>query len=236
MKGIIYYTDNRVGEPILPICQHYIEASGLPIVSCSLKPITFGEQNIVLEGKERGYLTMIEQIFAALTACSAKYVFFCEHDVLYSKEHFDFTPERDDVYYYNVNNYRWEYKTERVITYDGLLSLSMLCCNRELAVRHYDFRIKHIYGKGYDKLNSREPRWARVMGYEPGTKRRRNGGLTDEPHLTWKSSIPNVDIRHKYTFSPPKVNLDSFKHKPTGWVESTIDNIPGWDIRRLFNR
>src|SRR3972149_11579423 len=106
-KGIIYYTDNRLIEPLFSVCQKYILASGLPIVSTSLAPINFGK-NIVVAGKP-GYVTMVDQIVTALEASTADYVFFCEHDVLYHKSHFDCLPPKDDVYYYNMNNWRWGY-------------------------------------------------------------------------------------------------------------------------------
>jgi len=233
-KGIIYYTDNRIDEPIIPICQKQLLEAGLPIVSCSLKPIDFGN-NIVLEGRERSYPTMVLQILTALEASTSKYVFFCEHDVLYHLSHFDFIPERDDIYYYNVNNWRWEFPKDRAISYDELTSLSSLCCNRELAVKHYKYRLELIEKWGLDKIRSREPRWARKFGYEPGTKKRRRGGVTDEDHIKRKSEYPNIDIRHGLTFSKPKVTLDSFIHQPTNWRETTLDNIDGWNLKELFN-
>jgi len=234
-KGIIYYTDNRVMQAgIMETAQKYILASKLPITSCSLKPIDFGH-NIVLENRLRSYPTMAEQILTALKASKEKYVFFCEHDVLYHKSHFDFIPLTDDIYYYNVNNWRWAYKANTAITYNELTSLSSLCCNRELAIRHYELRMKLIEEQGLDKIRSREPRWARKFGYEPGTKTRRRGGVTDEEHIKRKSEFPNVDIRHSGTFSKPKITLDSFKHKPTNWREEPIETIEGWNLKKIFN-
>lgn len=234
MKGIIYYTDNRIGGPIISICQEQLLKAGLPIVSCSLQPIDFGK-NIVLEGRERSYPTMALQILTALEASTTKYVFFCEHDVLYHKSHFDFTPPKDDIYYYNVNNWRWDFLKDYLISYDGLTSLSSLCCNRETAIKHYKYRLKAIEEQGLDKIRSREPRWARKFGYEPGTKKRKNGGITNEDHIKRRSALPNVDIRHPHTFSKPKITLDSFKHKPTNWQQITMDEVPGWDLRAIFN-
>lgn len=234
LKGICYYTDNRLREPTWSLAQKYISQSNLPIVSCSLKPINFGK-NIVLKDRLRSYPTMAEQILMALEASDSKYVFFCEHDVLYHPCHFDFIPPKDDIYYYNVNNWRWWLGHTTAITYDGLTSLSSLCCNRELAVKHYQYRLKIIEKMGLDKIRSREPRWARKFGYEPGTKKRRRGGITNEDHIKRRSEYPNIDIRHVGTFSAPKIALESFKHAPTGWREELISNIPGWDLKNLFN-
>lgn len=233
-KGIIYYTDNHLRQPLFGLAQEYIAASGLPIVSCSLKPINFGT-NIVLADRLRSYPTMVDQILAALQALNTGYVFFCEHDVLYHPVHFEFTPPTDGTYYYNVNNWRWWFGHTTAITYSGLTSLSSLCCSRELVLEHYLYRRKLIIEWGLDEIRSREPRWARQFGYEPGTKKRRNGGVTDESHVKVRSALPNIDIRHHGTFSAPKITLDSFKHQPDDWCEASIEDIPGWNLRKLFS-
>ncbi len=177
---------------------------------------------------------MVDQILTALMNSAGKYVFFCEHDVLYHPSHFDFVPPTDDIYYYNVNNYRWLFPEDYLITYSGLTSLSSLCCNRDLAIRHYRYRLQLIEEQGLDKIRGREPRWARRFGYEPGTKKRRKGGVTDEEHVKRYSELPNIDIRHRRTFSQPKVTLDSFIHPPDDFRQVPMDEIPGWNLRELF--
>jgi len=232
-KGIIYYTDNRLNEPIFSAVQEQISKIGLPIASCSLKPLNFGK-NIVL-ALEPGPTTMVKQILAALKASEAKSVFFCEHDVLYHPSHFEFIPLRKDVFYYNTNVWRWDYRGDKVITYDHFRSLSGLCVSKEKAIDHYEKRLKIIYDMGYERLpTAGNPGWARKMGYEPG-KPKRNGGISDDIIEEWRSGYPNVDIRHKRTMTPIKMTLESFRHKPTGWQESTIDKLPGWDLKELFN-
>ena len=233
-KSIIYYSDTRLGEPLLSLAQRYIKASGLPIVSCSLgKPIDFGE-NYVVEGN-RGWGTMARQIITALEHSTADYVFFAEHDILYHDSHFDFTPPRDDTYYYNAHTWRWKFPEDHAITYDRMISLSGLCANRELVLDHFRRRIQKATEKGYDIDASREPEWARKWGYEPGTKVRRRGGFSDEPYDVWYSDFPNIDIRHDKTLSVPKTTQEEFKHPPTGWIEYPIEEIPGWKLRKLFN-
>lgn len=233
MKEIIYYTDNRLGEPIFSTVQKYILEAGLPIMSVSLKPINFGK-NIVVERK-RSYPTMVKQILTALKASTADYVFFCENDVLYPKSHFDFTPLRDDIFYYNKNVWRWRCWDNIAITYDRMLPLSCLCVNRKLALDHYKIRQRKIEEWGLDKFRSREPRLARLWGYEPGTKKIKRGGLTDDDFDTWSSEYPVIDIRHNKTFSSLKCTLESFKHPPENWREIPIEKIPGWNLRELFN-
>ena len=230
-KTVIYYTDNRLPEPLFSVCQKHVAAAGLPIVSCSLRPLAFG-RNVVVES-EPGYPAMIRQIIRALEISWAQYVFFCEHDVLYHRSHFDFAPTRNDTYYYNVNVWRWKFKSPTAVTWDDLKSLSGLCCNRELALDHFQRRLDVILARP-EEFQTREPKLPRVWGYEPGTKKRRRGGFSDEDYSIWRSAYPNIDIRHNRTYSPPKITLDSFKHKPTGWQEVCVEGIPGWNLKELF--
>jgi hypothetical protein len=214
------------------MARKYILESGLPITSVSLKAIQFGK-NIVVEG-ERSYPTMVKQILTALENSRDDYVFFTEHDVLYPKCHFDFTPPKDNIFYYNSNIWRWRCWDDKAITYDRLLSLSCLCVNRKFALEHYKFRQKKVLELGLDEFRSREPRWARRWGYEPGTKKIKRGGFNDDDFETWSSEYPIVDIRHTKTFSRPKVTLEEFTHPPTNWRVIPIEEIPGWNLRKMF--
>lgn len=234
-KGIIYYTDNLIEEPIGSVVRKHIRDSGLPIVSVSLMALEFGKLNIALVGLLRGYRTMVTQIYTALEASSEDYVFFCEHDVLYPKDHFDFTPPRDDIFYYNKNVWRWEYGADKAIRYDRMLPLSCLCVNRELALANYKLRLDKIDELGPEVFASGEPAQARRWGYEPGTKKKRRGGISDDDFDTWESETPVIDIRHEGTFSPPKTTLDSFRHPPINWQETPISAIAGWDLKKTFN-
>lgn len=223
MKSILYYTDNRLGEPMFSMVQDRIRDSGLPIVSVSLKPLDFG-QNIVLQF-EPGVTTLNKQILAGLQISTSKYVFFCEHDVMYSRSHFDFTPPRDDKFYYNSNCWRWDYPNSRYVTWDNMRSLSGLCVNRELALKYYIERVMKIERNGW-KDDSREPKWSRVMGHEPG---RVGNSIPQDLFDYWKSEEPNVDIRHNKTVTKRKVDKEDFKHPPTGWRETN-------DITVFFNK
>jgi hypothetical protein len=232
-KSIIFYTDSRIEEPIKSLVHRYLLDSGLFIVSTSLRPLDFG-LNIVVEG-ERGYPTMVKQIVSALEWGTSKYVFFCEHDVLYPKDHFDFTPPRDDIFYYNINSWRWELGSATLIRHDRMLSLSCLCVNRLFALDHFQRRLEKILSEGFDKINDGEPKWVRTMGYEPGTKKRRRGGFSDDDFDTWESPTPVIDIRHKGTFSSPKTKLSDFKHPPKWWEEKKVEDLHSWDLKGLFN-
>jgi hypothetical protein len=232
-KSIIYYTNNRIEEPIGSIVRETIKKAGLPIVSVSLKPLDFGE-NYVLDMKE-GIVAMTRQIHLALEKSKAEIVFFTEHDVLYPKSHFDFTPKRKDFFYYDSNVWRWDYPKDRLIGYTRLISLSGMCCYRELALNHYARRVEMIYENGWENEIRREPSWARRMGYEPGTKKKKRGGFFDDDFTTWESRHPMIDIRHSHTFSPRKVDREGFKHQPSNWQETTLDAVDGWCLKDLFS-
>lgn len=235
-KGAIYYTDLRPKAFLLDYCREQIKrACPYPIVSVSLhRPVDLGT-NICITDRQRSYPTQLFQIVKALEALDTDIVFFLEHDVLYHPSHFDFIPPTDHIYYYNLNNYRWGIKETYAISYDGLHSLSMLCCNRKTALEHFKGRLAYVESQGWDKVRSREPRWGRMLGYEPGTKPKRRGGFSDEKFEIWRSEMPNIDIRHRHCFSSPKYTLADFKHPPTNWKEVGIDDIPYWKLRELYN-
>jgi hypothetical protein len=232
-KGIIYYTDNQLAEPIASIVQDLISLSELPITSVSLQPLNFGN-NFVLPLKT-SYITMLKQIITALEESKEDVVFFCEHDVLYPPSHFDFTPEKNSIFYYNDHVWRWKYPADYLISYDRLISLSGLCVNRKFALEHYKKRLQKIEQLELEAEGKREPAWARKWGYEPGTKKIKRGGFSDDDFETWTSKEPLIDIRHGKTFSSSKVTLDSFIHQPTNWKQVTLDKIPFWDLKGLFN-
>ncbi len=231
-KGIIYYTHNRLDPVIQHTVQEYISKANLPIVSVSLEQMNFG-QNIVVDLKP-SYVTMATQIIKGLETLTTEFVFFCEHDVLYPLSHFEFTPEKNNIFYYNSHVWRWDFPKNRVITYDRLISLSALVVNRELVLRQYRARMAKILELGLEKDTSKEPAWARKWGYEPGAKKIRRGGFSDDDFETFRSKDSIIDIRHGKTFSHSKVTLDSFKHPPVNWRESTLDKINGWNLFALF--
>jgi len=228
-KGIIYYTHNICDPNIFKVAQETIRRSGLPIVSVSLKSLENMGKNIVLY-LEPGVITYTKQILTALEASSSDQVFFAEHDCLYPQSHWDFTIGRDDTYYYNENVLRWDFPNDRLISYDGLRSLSGMTCNRKLAIEHYRKKLELIKMKGWEE--GRDPAWMRTIGYEPGKERRR-GGFMDERKEGWKSEFPIIDIRHSGTITKPKTHLSSFKHLPTGWKECQLNDVKGWNFKDL---
>ena len=230
-KGVLYYTDNVLDDNLANIVRESIGESNLPIVSVSLKPIDFGK-NIVFDG-ERGYLTMFRQILTGLKESDTKYIFMCEHDVLYHPSHFEFTPPRDDVYYYNSNAYKYRLKGRIVVKY-YCRWLSQLCANRELLMNHYDKKIEKIEECLENGLEGKA--WRRYAGYEPGTGRSKKIDNHDFTHFT--SKYPNIDIRHGGNLSGDhRFKKEHFKDRNTckNFKEHKVSDISGWDTELLWN-
>lgn len=221
MKTILYYTDNTLDDNQIGIkTRHQLLKANLPIVSVSLKPINFGI-NLVLNGK-RGFLTMVRQILLGLEAIKSPVVFFCEHDVLYHPTHFDFYPDKDDIYYYNTNVWKVRAEDGHCLWVDNLKQLSGLCANRELLLQHYQKRVKVIERSGYSTK----------IGHEPGTHNRPER-IDDYKSQSWQSQFPNLDIRHKSNITSNRWSRDQFRNQQytKGWTES--NKVEGWNIKEV---
>lgn len=217
-KAIIYYTCNTHKEEIDNACRVQLSKVGLPIVSVSLnKSIDFGDERIVMEG-ERSPLTMHKQIVAGLTKCTADYVFLAESDVLYPPSHFDFTPKRDDVFYFNVNVWKVRYPDGLAVWTDNLQQLSGMCGSRELLLDFFSKRLEQIEREGFNRH------------YEPGAKQnvypRMKGGKYGQEN--YMSSVPLVCIRHDQNLTKSKWTPEEFRDQryAKGWKQSDI--VPGW--------
>lgn len=232
-KGIIYYTDNALDESIATPVMRTILQAGLPIVSSSLEAIPFGDNEVM--HRKRGFATMVMQIVSCLERSKSKYVFFCEHDVLYHPSHFEFTPDKDDTFFYNLNTWRWKFGSGIAIQHDRMISLSGLCVNRKFALDHFNRRLLAAIDKRLDKEVDPAPKQARIWGFEPGTKSTKRGGFSNDKYETWESFYPNIDIRHKNTLTMNKTTLGAFIHKPKWWKEIPITEVPGWSLATLWN-
>ena len=216
-KAILYYTDNRLDPAIMQACQRQIEKSGLPVYSVSLEPIEFGN-NYVLGGyPEPGPAAMFHQILRGLQMIQEEIVFFCEHDVLYHPSHFEFTPERQDVYYYNLNVWKVRTSDWHAVKVDFCQQTSGLCAYRKLLLEHYYKRVALVYHNGYSSK----------MGFEPGTHNRPER-VDDYKAESWSSPFPNLDLRHGKNLTPSRWKPEQFRNKrfTAGWKEA--DEVVGW--------
>lgn len=210
-KGIIFFTDNQLNLGIAHAVQKQLNKIGLPIVSSSLKPMTFGDKNVVIP-MQRGYHAYFKQIIAALETSSSEIIFFAEHDVLYPISHFEFTPPRKDKFYYNQNWVKVRWGDDKAVSWDAN-QVSGLVCYRELALEWY-----------YKKLKEFEtlPKFDRK--FEPQ-------GDNDDQFEVFKSKEPYVDIRREGKFgnnlTKSKWSLDDFRNKDTA-KNFRECSVPDW--------
>ncbi len=221
-KGIVYYTDNRIDMKLMTQVQNYLNknSNGIEICSVSLYPLKFGTKNIVLNF-ERGYLTMFKQILEGIKQLNVDVIFLAEHDVLYTKEHFEFIPPTKDMFYYNKNNWQVRQTDGHAVYWDAK-KVSQLCAYREIMLEHYTERVRRVELEGF----------SRRMGFEPGTHNRaeRVDNRTSE---FFKTNIPNLDIRHRHNLTQSRWSPTQFRNPCKNWKESNINSLNGWENFKL---
>jgi hypothetical protein len=220
-KAALYYTDSEIDERLAARCRASIVGVD-EIVSVSLKPLAFGK-NICLD-KQRGIVTMFEQILAGLEAIESDIVFFCEHDMLYHPSHFEFIPAKQDVFYYNTNVYKVAQGRPLALHYD-VRQTSGLCAFKPLLLEHYRKRLEMVKANGF----------SRAMGFEPGTHRRAER-VDDYRAESWQSAGANVDIRHDKNLTATRWSKEQFRNQKftAGWIET--EEVPGWGhVREIVN-
>jgi len=218
MRAIIYLTDNSLDAEIADLCRRVLlDAAGdIPIVSVSQKPVDLG-RNVCVGEIGRCWLSLYRQLLAGCEATDAEWVAVAEHDCLYTSEHLNYELPDGDVFWYN--NSRWLVQwggnhpelNGMYSWWPGSLALSQLICRRELLHQCIAERVAFLEGGGD----------ARAFGHaEPGVvakarRRARSGGaaylrsafdeyLTSYEHQTFKTKLPNLDIRHGTNFTGPK--------------------------------
>lgn len=225
-KSALYYTCLSHDETLELAARNNLKraTNGHEIGAVSLgQRIDFGDWNVVVQ-REKSGTTMHYQILEGLQRSRADYVFLCESDVLYHPSHFDFTPERDDTFYYNTNVWRIRYGDGHAVRTNGLQQVSGICASRKLLLNHYRRRVEVIEQNG-GKFDTKR------IAYEPGTR----GKFGDEKIANWESPFPNIDITgHGQTLTTPHFSIDSFRNPKyaEGWQE-TDEPLPGWP--RLSN-
>lgn len=206
-KGIIYYTGGGLPPKLDNLVRKQLLSIGLPIVSATLEPLDFGK-NVVVDGK-RGYLTMFKQILAALEASDADVIFHCEHDNLMHPSHFEFTPPREDTFYYDLN--WWKIRSDGFAVHWDAEQVSGLCAYRKTLIGHYRKRIESFDPDNFDRK------------FEP---------MSGEGAVDWVAPYPSLDIRHNRNLTYNKWGIEHFRKKETAlnFETSTLDRIPGWNL------
>lgn len=208
-RSCIFYTDNQIPDKLAEAVRKTITAANLPIVSSSLEPLDFGD-NEVAPGP-RGYKSMFQQILSCLERSTASVIFFLEHDVLYSPSHFDFIPP-DDRFYYN-NNWWKIFPDGRAVSWEAD-QVSGLVCYRQPALEWYRTRLATFDPLNFDRK------------FEP---------MSGEGSAKFMSEVPLIDIRHNRNLTYSKKSLDDFRKKDTAinFKSGGLADIPGWNVEEL---
>ncbi len=222
MKGIIYYTHNKCQERILLTCRKQLQKCadlyGMPIVSVSLFPIPFGN-NVVMD-MDSSELSMFKQILKALETIDTDIVFHAEHDVLYHPSHFEFTPPREDTYYFNINVWSVNASDGQALFYEGMRMTSGLVANRQILIEGYKRKIYWSEKDGFSR---------RRIGFEPGRRLSSETRKDDYPWENFKSAYPNVDIKHDDNITRKRFQLSDYRCAERIKDSFTLaDEIPHW--------
>lgn len=178
--SIVYYTANFIPDKFAEnVRKQLVKATkGIPIISVSQKPIDFG-YNICVGDIGRSALNIYRQATLGAKNAKTKFVAFCEDDILYSAEHFNYVPsENTFAYDDNIwNIYTWT--KPPVFSYKGRRNMNGLICERELFITVMDERFKkynednfptHLFGEPgkYEKqLGVKENKWEFYPTKEP---------------------------------------------------------------------
>lgn len=187
---IIYYTSNHAPEKFLDKTKEtLLEASnGIPIISVSQKPIDFGE-NICIGDIGRSHLNIYRQALIGAKAAKTKYIAMAEDDVLYTKEHFQYTP-KDDVFLYNMNVWRlYTWVKPPIYSWKDRFNFHDLICSRELFIE----AIEERFNKWPDDSKINIANWAEPGKYEGP----HHLNVTERKVEKHYSKLPNIAFSHE---------------------------------------
>jgi len=222
MRTIIYLTDNSLNAQIAELCRAKLqEAAGdLSIISVSQRPIRFG-RNVCIGEIGRCWLSLYKQLLAGCEAASPGWVAIAEHDCLYTAEHLNYVPPDPGLFWYNDNRWlvQWGGNHPELngmySWWPGSLALSQLVCDRDLLHRCIEERVQFLEG-GSDagEFGKAEPGVVPLDVLRKARRRARSGSsaylrafleyLTEYESRTFKTHLPNLDIRHGSNFTGPK--------------------------------
>lgn len=224
MNTILYLTDNSLEETLSETCRRILqrEAGDLPIVSVSQKPIKLG-RNVCVGEIGRSWMSLYKQILAGLKVVETETIVIAEHDCLYTSEHLNHQPEKDDRFYYNSNHWLVQWhgnhpEMEGMYSYwPKRTALSQLICSAKLFreateevmnLLEMGLRVErglHWYGE--PGVVSEQFRLAFVeasSGRPTQLQRYLKDYVTKYESEFFATRNPNLDIRHGSNFTGPK--------------------------------
>jgi glycosyltransferase involved in cell wall biosynthesis len=217
-KGLCYYTDNRLDQTILDAVRTRLKISmnGHRLVSVSLRPPGFDFGESIILNIRRGYLTMAKQQLLGLERLGTDIAFMVEHDILYPVCHFEFTPPKKDVFYYNLNWWKVRTSDGQALHFKAK-QVSGCCAYTEILIEYFRNRVRMIES---GEIGGRRH-------FEPGGHHRdAYDKLTTHGFDTWSSEVPYVDIRHDTVLTRNIFDPSGYRGQVTDWTMA--DEIPHW--------
>jgi hypothetical protein len=139
-----------------------------------------------------------------------------EHDILYPACHFDFTPPRKDVFYYNLNWWKVRMEDGQALHFKAK-QVSGLCAYRDILIDYYRKRVAMIESGEIGGRRHFEPGGHHHDAYNK---------LTNLGFDTWFSEIPYVDIRHGTAVTRNIFDPSGYRGRVVDWTMA--DEIPHW--------
>lgn len=243
MNKILYLTDNSIDPKLQAINKKcLLQAAGdIPIISVSQGPCDIGE-NINVGNIGRSWMSLYKQQIIGLEAMNPGDVcFIAEHDVLYTKEHFQYKIPDRKAFHYNDNMWflEWTDRKDLLGVYSmwpkKRLALSQLCADRDFYLYTTDKRLKLIEGGIRYAKRFGEPGWndQRMLKLaKRATRGHESLGpifdqfLETDKHVVWKSKHPNIDVRHHGNFTGPRRGRSRVKELPYwGSLDDILKNF-----------
>lgn len=140
--SIVYYSANYINDFFADNVRKQllnVAKNTLPIISVTQKPINFGK-NICCGEIGRSHLNIYRQATRGALEAITKYIAFCEDDVFYSEEHFNYLPNKTPfIYDENMwNIYTWT--KPPLFSWKGRKNMNGLICDREEFIRAMEER------------------------------------------------------------------------------------------------
>jgi hypothetical protein len=200
---VVTYTDNALPESLAaPVRRVLLSAAeGLPVICVSHRPVDCG-QNLVIGPAPRSYLTMTRQMLLGVEAATTDTIALAEHDVLYTAEHFRWSPPDLNLFYYNRN--RWFANAKAGDPGWGTYSwaggkwpcVSLLICGREILLSNLRNRVEKLeqgwtYRRGVPGVC--EPGYVEEQAFKQAPPM---PSPATRPVGFFSTSVPNVDLKH----------------------------------------
>ncbi len=179
---IIYYTDSSLPGPFAAAVREHLassaeKAGGIHLVSVSQEPLRFG-QSICVGPIGRSYRNILWQIERGVSETRTSFVALCEHDVLYSAEHFALRPPAGGVVF-DQNRHRALIDSGMYSLCRGGRSMQLVIADRETLLANLRAKLQRCStddelhgcfepGKGEDRLGIDPVPWELRPAEGPG--------------------------------------------------------------------